>query len=158
MDMLRRVFNAIRLDGKVTTCHGNTITPYEIYIRPIPGTLRTNISTNLTQVIGQPRMAELVNQLGAIDWCSGDQAVLDKHGYFYSGNALAQKGKNAQSLGQIDPGLEEGIFKIATQIAGMSALFGDASQSNPICMDGGSGRVYPENAPSETRGHIRLAG
>ena len=160
--IIRKLFNLLRGqhpdtndDGTVTTRFGDRIVPYEVTMTP-KGCLRANVLAFMSQ----PRHRELVSLMRSIDWKAGDKPSLDRAtGFFYSTRDLEKRGvSGTKPLGRIDVALEEDIFRSAAQLNRMDALFGDASHDNPICLDESTGRVYPANRPSETRGFVKLSG
>lgn len=141
-------------DGTMTTKHGNKIIPYKVEV-----TRRGGISCNVAQFMFQPRVREIRDLVSAVDYSQGQSVILDTDsGDFY----LKNEGQSEESirqtdpLGQIDVELEEGIFRKALELHKMQQLFGDCSPENPIVLDERSGRVYAQNEPEKTRGHVKL--
>jgi hypothetical protein len=107
-------------------------------------------------VVGQKRRIELTRQLQQISF-RDDKPLLDRRtGTFYRQSDVTAHGITAATpLGRIDVAVEEGIFKVAVDIAKFGQLFHGAGHANPIVLDDGTGRVYPANNPSETCGYLK---
>ncbi len=154
---LREIWNKLtgfdprrNADGTMTTKHGNRIIPYKVTV-----THNGGMHANVAEFMFQPRVRELEKQMAPL-LAAGHQErlVLDPEtGNFYLNSDIERNGiAKATALGQIDLDLEKDLFKAAAQAVGMEKLFHGASHDNPIVLDEGTGRVYPQNNPDETRG------
>jgi len=158
---LRDILNALtgydprrNADGTMTTKHGNRIIPYKITV-----THNGGMHANVVEFMFQPRVRELEKQMAPLLAADHrERLVLDPDtGNFYLNGDIERNGiAKATPLGQIDLDLEQDLFRAAAQAVGMEKLFHGASHDNPIVLDEGTGRVYPQNNPDETRGYVKL--
>ena len=141
-------------DGTMTTKHGNRIIPYKLELNG-----RGGVRANVAEFMFQPRVREIFTQVADVNYSMGQSVILDREtGDFYQINKGDTEDlvRKKIPLGQIDVELEERIFRIALQRHKMHQLFGDCSPDNPVVLDESSGRVYPQNDPTKTRGYVRL--
>lgn len=158
---LRDILNALtgfdprrNADGTMTTKHGNRIIPYKVTV-----THNGAMHANVVEFQFQPRVRELQKQMAPLLAADHqERLVLDPEtGNFYLNGDIERNGiAKATVLGQIDLDLEKDLFKAAAQAVGMEKLFHGASYDNPIVLDEGTGRVYPQSNPDETRGYVNL--
>jgi hypothetical protein len=161
MGKLRDILNALtghdprrNADGTMTTKHGNRIIPYQVTVTPDGG-----LHANVVRFRFQPRVRELMQQMAPLLEASYGETLLlhPETGDFYLRGDVERNGiGKATALGQIDMDLEESLFRAAAETTAMKKMFGDARHDNPIVLDERTGRVYAENRPEETRGHVSL--
>lgn len=116
------------------------------------------VHSNVVEWGWQPRALEIQKLISPILNTPYDDlfSLNENTGDVYLSSEVKEKGDNAKPLLQIDLDVEKKLFEFVAKNMMMRKAFKDVSYKNPVCVDTTTGRIYPKNNPSETRGKVNF--